>query len=230
MMKNYNESIAINHTPNSPNIPDDPYRILIIGGSGSGKTNVLLNLIKHQRPDIDKIYLYVKDPFESKYQLFIIGREKVEIEILKNPKAFIDYSQKIDDVYEDLEDYNPTKKRRVLIVFDDMIADMESNKKLSPKVTELFLRGRKLNISLVFISQSYFKVPKTIRLNATHYFIMKIPNKRELQQIASNHSSDIDFKDFMKLYKDYTKEPYSFLVNDTTLSSDNPLRFRKNLL
>ena len=105
------------------------------------------------------------------------------------------------------------RKGECLIVFDDMIADMESNKKLSP-VTELFLRGRKLNISLVFISQSYFKVPKTIRLNATHYFIMKIPNKRELQQIASNHSSDIDFKDFTKLYKDYTKEPYSFLVND----------------
>ena len=111
-----------------------------------------------------------------------------------------------------------------------MIADIESNKKLSYIVTELFLIGRKPNISLVFISQFYFKVPKTVRLNATHYFIMKIPNKRELQQIASNHLSDIDFKDFMKLYKDYTKEPYSFLVNDTTLSSDNPLRFRKNLL
>ena len=103
-------------------------------------------------------------------------------------------------------------------------------KKLSPKVTELFLRGRKLNISVVFKLQSYFKVPKTIRLNATHYFIMKIPNKRELQQIASNHSSDIDFKDFMKLYKEYTKEPYSLLVNDITLSSDNPLRFKKNSL
>ena len=73
-------------------------------------------------------------------------------------------------------------------------------------------------------------MPKTIRLNATHYFIMKIPSKRELQQIGSNHSSDIDFKDFMKLYKEYTNEPYSFLVNDTNLSSDNPLRFRKNLL
>ena len=111
-----------------------------------------------------------------------------------------------------------------------MIADMESNKKLSSIVTELFLRGRKLNILLVFISQSYFKVPKTIRLNAPHYFIIKTPNKRELQQIASDHSSDIGMKDFMKLYKDYTKEPYSLLVNDTTLSSDNPLRFRKNLL
>ena len=138
MIKNYDQSVEINHNPNWPYIPDHPYRILIIGGSGSGKTNVLLNLIKHQRPDIDKIYLYVKDPFESKYQLFIIGREKVEIEILKNPKAFIDYSQKIDDVYEDLEDYNPTKKRRVLIVFDDMVADIKYNKKLSLKITEFF--------------------------------------------------------------------------------------------
>ena len=78
---------------------------------------------------------------------------------------------------------------------------MEANKKLSPIFTELLLKRRKLNISIVFISQSYFKVPKTIRLNATHYFIITIPNKRELQQIASNHSSDIEFKDFMKLYK-----------------------------
>ena len=111
-----------------------------------------------------------------------------------------------------------------------MIADMESNKKLSSIVTELFLRGTKINFSLVFISQSYFKVPKTISLNATHYLIMKSPNKREFQQIVSNHSSQIDFKDFMELYKKYTKEPYSFLVSETTLSSENPLRFRKNLL
>ena len=97
-----------------PYIPDHPYRILITGGSGSGKTNVLLNLIKYERPDIDKIYLYLKDPFESKYQLLIKGREKVGIENLKIPKAFVDYSQTIDDVYENLEDYNPTKKKRVL--------------------------------------------------------------------------------------------------------------------
>ena len=115
-------------------------------------------------------------------------------------------------------------------MFDDMIADMESNKKLSPKVTELFLRGRKLNIALVFISQSNLKVLKTIRLNAIHYFILKIPIKKELQQIAPNHSPDIDFKDFVKLYEDYTKEPWKLLANDTTLSSDNPLRFRKKLL
>ena len=127
------------------------------------------------------------------------------------------------------KDYNPIKKRKILIVFD-MIADMISNNKLNPIVTELFIRCRKLNISIVFITQSYCKVPKDVRLNSTHFFIMKIPNKRELQQIALNHSSDIDFKDFMNIYKKCTAEPYSFLVNDTTLPSDDPLRFRKNLL
>ena len=107
---------------------------------------------------------------------------------------------------------------------------MISNNKLNPIVTELLIRGRKLNISIVFITQSYFKGPKDVRLNSTHFFIMKIPNKRELQQIALNHSSDINFKDFMNIYKKCTKEPYSFLVNDTTLPSDNPLRFRKNII
>ena len=111
---------------------------------------------------------------------------------------------------------------KVLIVFDD--------KKLNPVVTESFIRGRKLNISIVFITQSYFKVPKQIRLNITHFFVMKIPNNRELQQVALNHSLDIDFKDFIKIYKKYTAEPYLLLVNDTTLPPDNPLRFRKNLL
>ena len=96
-----------------------------------------------------------------------------------------------------LEDYNPAKKRKVLRVFDGMKTDMEADKKLSSIVTELFLRGQKLNILLVFVSQSFFKVPKTIRLNATNYFFMKIPSKRELQQIASNHSSDSEFKDFV---------------------------------
>ena len=129
MVKNYDQSVEIYHNPNWLYIPDHSYRILITGGSGSGKTNMLLNLIKHRRPDIDKNYLYVKDSFESKYQLLINGREKLGTENLKNSKAFIDYSQTIDDVYGNLEDYNPTRNRRVLIVFDDMSADMESNKK-----------------------------------------------------------------------------------------------------
>ena len=122
------------------------------------------------------------------------------------------------------------RERKVLIVFDDMIADMINNNKLNSIITELFVRSRKLNIYIVFITQSYFKVPKDVRLNSTHFFIMKIPNKGELQQIALNHSSDIDFKDFIKIYKKYTKGPSSFLVNDTTLPSNDPLRFRKNFL
>ena len=136
----------------------------------------------------------------------------------------------MQDVYRNIEHYNPEKKRKIIIVFNDMIADMINNKKLNPIVTQLFIRGRKLNIFIVFITQSYFKVPKDVRLNSTHFFVMKIPNKTELQQIALNHSSDIDFKNFIKIYKKCTAETYSFLVNDATLQSDDPLRFRKNLL
>ena len=190
---------------------------------------MLLNLINKQ-PDIDKIYLYAKDPYEVKYQYLINKHEKVGLNHFNDPKAFMEYSTDMQDVYKNIKDYNPIKKRKVLIVFDDVIADMINNNKLNPIVTELFIRGRKRNISIVFITQSYFKVPKDVRLNSTHFFIMKIPNKRELQQTALNHSSDIDFKDFMEIYKKCTNEPYYFLVNDTTLPSDDPLRFRNNLL
>ena len=110
-----------------------------------------------------------------------------------------------------------------------MIADMTSNKKLDSIVTELFIRGRKLNIYLVFIAQSYFKAPKDAMLNTTHFFITKFLNKRELQQIAISHSSENKIEDFINIYRKYTAEPYSFLVNDTMLASDNPLRFRKIL-
>ena len=133
-----------------------------------------------QKQDIDKVYQYVKDPFESEYQLLIKRKENVGIKELKNAKAFINHSQTIDNVYEILEDYNPTKKEKVITALDGMIVDMKANKKISIIVTELFLKGRNLNISLVFISQFYFKVHKTICLNATQYFILKIPNKREL--------------------------------------------------
>ena len=139
----------------------------------------------------------------------------------------MEYSNDMQDVYKNIEDYNPIKKRKVLIDFDDMIADMINNKKLNPVVTELFIRGRKINISIVFITQSYFKVPKDVRLNSTYFFILKIPNKKELQQTVLNHSSDIDFNDLMKFYKTCTAKPCSFLVNDSTLRSDDP---RMNLL
>ena len=198
----------INHNPNWPYIPDHPYRILIVGGSESGKTNTLLNLINNQ-PDIHKIYLYAKDPYEDKYQILIKKRESVGLKHFIDPKAFIEYSNDMHDVYENINDYNPDKENKISIVFDDMIADMIDNKKLNSIVTELFIRD--------------------VRLNTTHFFIMKIPNKRELQQIAIDHSSNINTKVFIKIYNKCTDEPFSFLVNNTTLSLDDPLRFRKNV-
>ena len=230
-MINFDKYTNVNekgHNLNWPYIPDHRYRILIIGGSGTWKTNALLNLINNQ-PDIDKLYLHTKDPYKDKYQYLINKRECVGINNLNDPKAFIEYSNDMHDVLKNIDHYNPDKENKMLIVFDDMIADLINNKKLNSIVTKLFIRGRKLNISLVFITQSYFKVPKDVRLNTTHFFIMKIPNKRELQQIVINHLSNINTKCFINIYKKCTDKPYSFLVIDTTLPSNNPLRFRKNL-
>ena len=136
---------------------------------------------------------------------------------------------KYNDVYENIDRYNPSRKRKILIFFDDMIADIMTNNRFQSIIKELFIRCRKLNISLAFITQSYFSVPKDVRLNSTHYLIMKSNSRKELQNIAINHSVDIDYKDFMKIYREYIKEPYTFLIIDTTLPSSNPLRFRENL-
>ena len=218
----------IEHNKNWSYIPDHPYRILITGGSGSGKTNALINLINEQN-DIDKIYLYARDLSEPKYEYLIKKSEDAGIKHLNDPNAFIECSNTMDDVYENIHDYNSSRKRKILIVFDDMIADIMTNKRFQAIIKELFIRCRKLNISLVFITQSYFFVPKDVRLNSTHYLIMKINNKRELQNIAINHSADIDYQDFIKIYRECTKEPYSFLTIDATLPVSNHLRFRKNL-
>ena len=134
----------------------------------------------------------------------------------------------MDDVYENINDYNPIIKRKKLIVFDDMIADIMTNKKFQAIIKELFVGCRKLNISLVFITQSYSSVPKDVRINLTHYLIMKINNKRELQNISCNYSANIDYKGFLKVYRECTK-PFNFLTIDTTLPVSNPLRCRKNL-
>ena len=134
------------------------------------------------------------------------------------------------NVDKNINHYNSDKENKILVVFDDMIADMIQNEKLNSIVTELFIRGRKLNISLVFNTQLYFKAPKDARLNTNDFFITKSLSKRELQQIAINYSSDVSTEDFVNIYRKCTTEPYSFFVNSTTLASDNPLRFRKNLL
>ena len=137
----------------------------------------------------------------------------------------------MDEVYENIDDYNLSRKRKrkKLIFFDDMIADITTNIKFQAIIKELFIRFRKLNISLVFTTQSYFSVSKDVRLNSKHYLIMKINNKRELQNIAINHSADIDYIDFVEIYRECTKELYSFLTIDTTLPASNSLRFRKKL-
>ena len=145
--------------------------------------------------------MYTKVPYEAKYQVLINKRESTGLKNFNDPKAFIVYSNNMQDVFKNIEECNIGKERQILIVFDDMIADLINNKKLNSVVTELFISGRKLNVSLVLITQSYFKVPKNVTLNTTHFFIMKITNKRELQQTALNHSSDIGFKDFIRSTK-----------------------------
>ena len=191
------------------------------------KKNTLLHLINEQDV-IDEIYLYAKDLNEPKYEFLIRNRENAGIKHCNNPNALTEYSNTMDDAYKNIDDYNPSRQRKILIMFDDMIADIMTNKRFQAMIIELFIRCKKLNISLVFITQSYFSVPKDVRLNSTHYFIMKINNRKELQNIAINHSADIDYKDFMKIYRECTKEPFTFLTIDTTLPTGDPLRFRKN--
>ena len=135
----------------------------------------MLNLIENQ-PDIDKIYLYAKDPYEAKYQYLINKKEGVGISQFNDPKPFIEYSNDMRGVYKNIDEYNPDKENKILIVFDAMIADMIHNKKLNSIVTKLFIRSRKLNISIAFIAQSYFKVPKDVRLNTSNFLITKISN------------------------------------------------------
>ena len=197
-----------------------PFRMLIIGPSGSGKTNTLLHLIDKFHP-IDKIYLYAKDTDEEKYQYLINKREQVGIKNLNDPYAFMEYSNDMNDILEDINNYNKNRDKEVLIIFDNMIADIMRSEKFKTIVKELFIRCRKLNISIVFITQSYFRTPKDARLNSTHYILMKISNKKELKSIAH-----LDFKDVLKIYHYCTKEPYSFMVVDTRPTAR--VTFKKN--
>ena len=162
-----------------------------------------------------------KDLSEPKYQFLIKKCEDVGIQNLNDASGFIEYSNTMGDVFSNIDDYNSKRKRKISIVFDDMIADIMTNNRFQVIIKELFIRCKKLNVSLL---------PKEVRLNSTHYLIMKIHNKRELQQIAINHSAGIDYKDFSRIYRNLTNKPYSFLTIDVTLPDDSPMRFRKNLL
>ena len=181
------DDIVSNKKNSSEERNDWPFRMFIIGPSGSGRTNTLLHLI-YSFPPIDKMYLYAKDTDEKKYQYLINKREQAGIKNLNDPHAFIEYSSDMNDVLDDINNYNKNRDKKLLIIFYDMIVDIMRSEKFKAIVKELFIRCRKLNISIVFITQSYFRTPKDARLNSTHYILMKIGNKKALKSIAEENS------------------------------------------
>ena len=218
------DNIVSNKKKSSSKNDDWPLKMLIIGPSGLGKTNTLLHLIGKFHL-IDKTYLYAKDTDEEKYQYLINKREQAGLKKLNDPHAFIEYSDDMNDVLEDINNYNKKRDKKVLIIFDDMIAHIMRSEKFKAIMKELFIRWRKLNISVVFITQSYFITPKDARLNSTHYILMKIGNKKKLKSIAEENSGHLDFKDFLKIYNYCTKDPYSFMMVDTRPNAR--VRFKK---
>ena len=216
------DNIVSNKKKSSSENDDWPFRMLIIGPSGSGKTNTLLHLIDKFHLT-DKIYLYAKDTDEDKYQYLINKREQAGIKNLNDPHAFIEYSSDMNDVLEDINNYNKKRDKKVLIIFDNMIADIMRSEKFKAIVKELFIRCRKLNISIVFITQSYFRTPKDARLNSTHYILMKMGNKKELKSIAEENSGHLDF---LKIYNHCTNKPYSFMMVDARPTAR--VTFKKN--
>ena len=206
IVSNKNTSSSKDTTePSSSERNNWPLRMLIIGPSGSGKTNTLLHLINNLHP-IDKIYLYAKDIHEPKYQYLINKREEAGIKNINDPHAFIEYSDDMNDVLDGINDYNKNRDKKVIIVFDDMIADIEYNKNFKRIIKELFYRARKINVSIVFITQSYFRTSKDARLNSIHYILMRIRHKKELKRIAEEKSGHLDYKDFFKMYNHCTKD------------------------
>ena len=219
------DDIVSNKKKSSSERNDWPFRMLVIGPSGSGKTNTLLHLINNFHL-IDKIYLYAKDTDEKNYQYLINKRKQAGIKNLNDPYAFIEYSSDMNDTLDDINNYNKNRDKKVLIIFDYMIAGIMRSEKFKAIVKELFIRCRKLSISIVFITQSYFRTPKYARLKSTHYILMKISNKKELKSMAEENSGHLDFKDFLKIYNYCTKEPYSFMMVDTRLTAR--VTFKKN--
>ena len=219
------DNIVSNKNTSSSKDNNWPFRMLIIGPSGSGKTNALLQLINNLHP-IDKVYLYAKDIHETKYDYLINKREQAGIKNLNDPQAFIEYSDDMNEVLDDINNYNKNRDKKVLIVFDDMIADIEYDKNFKRIIKELFYRARNINVSVVFITQSYFKALKDARLNITHYILMRIGNKKELKRIAEEKSGHLDYKDFLKMYNYCTEEPYSFMTTDARPTATIP--FKKN--
>ena len=208
------DNIVSNNNTSSLEDNDWPFRMLIIGQSGSGKTNTLLHLIN--------------DLHEPKYEYLINKTEQAGIKNLNNLHAFIEYSDDMNDILDDINNYNKNRDKNVVIVLDDMIADIEYNKNFKRIIKELFYRARKINVSIVFITQSYFRALKDARLNSTHYIIMKINNKKELKRTAEEKSGHLDYKDFLKMYNYCTEEPYSFMTIDVRPTATIPFKTNFN--
>ena len=172
------------------NNKDWPYRKLIIVPSGTGKTNYLLNSIQRDNSIVDKIYSHAKDLEEPKCKLLIDEEKKLELVLMMIQLLLLSIL---------------ILWMIFLIIFYDMISHVISDEKAQQILKDLFIRCRKLNVLLCFLTLSYFSVPKSVTLNCTHYILLKLNNKRELQNIAINHSADIDYKDFIKIYRDCTK-------------------------
>ena len=207
-----NNNIKNNNTNNIYSYTH-PFRILIISPSGSGKTNLLRDII-NEREDIDKIYLFARDLNEHKYELLINTRKKVGINHCNDENEFIESFDSMDYVFFNIDDFNIGRKRKVVIIFDDMIPDIVTNKNYQQVIKELFMRSRKINIYLIILS--FFSIPKN--------------NTYELNNIASSFCCDIERRDFLKLYRKHTDEQYSFFTIDTTLNSNNDLKCRKTII
>ena len=199
----------------------------MLGPSGSSKTNTLLHLINNLHP-IDKIYLCAKDMGEDKYNYLINKREQAGIKNLNDPKAFIEFSDDMSDAPDDIKNYTKNRDKKVRTVYDDMMSDIDYNTDFKKIIKELSFRGRTINISIVFITQLYFRVLKDARLNSTHYILMKISNKKELKRIAEEKSGHLDCKDFLKIHNYCTREPYSFMLIDTRPTAS--VTFKKTLM
>ena len=220
--KTLNLDDIVSNNKSSSESNDWSFRMIIIGPSGSGKTNTLLHLMNNFHP-IDKIYLYAKDTDEKKCQFLINKREQAGLKNLNDPHAFIEYSNNMNDVFDNIDDYDKNRHKKIIF---DMIAGIMRSEKFKAIVKELFIRRRKLNVSIVFIMQSYFRTPKDARLNTTHYILMKIGSKRELKYIAEEKLGYLDYEDFLKIYNYCTKEPYSFMMIDTSPTAT--ITFKKN--
>lgn len=215
-IQNWNEYITSqDHVDINPFAPTWPFRLMIIGGSGSGKTNMLTSLLMNYLY-FENLYILAKDIEEPLYVFlreFFLQHNKES-----KPISFI-ISNRLEDLpaTDDLD-----KRKQTLVIFDDFVID-----KNQQPMEEYFIRGRKKNASMVYITQSYFLVPKTIRLNTTYFAIYKIPNNKEIRAIADAHSTRVPYSDFKRIYNEATKDPYNFLVIDT-LTQDLPFHLRKN--